>query len=41
VFVNPYCRKRSYIWDLAHYMFAARCKAENVDPFTKFLHIVA
>jgi hypothetical protein len=22
-------------------MFAARCKAENIDPFTKFLHIVA
>jgi transposase-like protein len=41
VFVNPYCRKRSYIWDLAHYMFAARCKAENIYPFTKFLHIVA
>jgi hypothetical protein len=24
---------------LAH-MFAARCKAENIDPFTKILHIV-
>jgi hypothetical protein len=22
-------------------MFAARCKAEKIDPFTKFLHIVA
>jgi hypothetical protein len=41
VFINPYNRKRGYIHDLAHYMFAVRCKADNVDEFTKFLHIVA
>jgi transposase-like protein len=30
-----------YIYQMAHYMFAARCKAENVDQFTKFLHLFA
>jgi hypothetical protein len=25
---------------MAHYMFAARCKAEKVDEFTKFFHLV-
>jgi hypothetical protein len=41
VYVDPYCRKRGYVYQLAQYMFAARCKADNVDPFTMFLHIVA
>jgi hypothetical protein len=39
VSINPY--NRDYIYDMAHYMFAAKCKAENVHQFTKFLHIVA
>jgi hypothetical protein len=41
VYVDPYCRKKGYLYQFAHYMFAARCKADNVDPFTMFLHIVA
>jgi len=41
VYVDPYCRKKGYIYQLAQYMFAARCAANNVDPFTMFLHIVA
>ena len=40
-FLNPYNRKREYIFHLAQYMFAAQCRSENVDQFTKFLHIVA
>ena len=34
-------QKGDYIHHLAHYMFAARCRAEKVDQFTKFLHLVA
>jgi transposase-like protein len=34
-------RKGGYIYRLAHNMFAARCRAEGVDQFTRFLHIVA
>jgi hypothetical protein len=34
------CRKKGYVYQLAQYMFASRCKAD-VDPFTMFLHIVA
>jgi len=41
VYVDPYCRKKGYVYQLAQYMFAARCAADNVDPFTMFLHIVA
>jgi IS1 family transposase len=41
VFVNPFNRKMDYIYDLAHYMFAARRKAKNVNQFSKFLHLVA
>jgi hypothetical protein len=41
VFVNPYNRKKGYIYDMADYMFAAKCKGENVDRFTKFLHLAA
>jgi transposase-like protein len=40
-FVSPYNRKVDYIYHLAHYMFLARCKAEQVPPFIKFLHLVA
>jgi transposase-like protein len=40
-FLNPYNRKGDYIYQLAEYMFEAKSRAENVDPFTKFLHIVA
>jgi transposase-like protein len=39
--LNDYNRQPDYIYKMAHYMFAARCKAENVDQFTKFLHLVA
>ena len=38
-FLSPYNRKGT-IHHLAHYMFAARCRAEKVDHFTKFLHLV-
>jgi hypothetical protein len=41
VFAIPLNRKRDYIYELAHYMFVARCKTENVDQLTKFLHIAA
>jgi len=40
-FPNPYRQKGEYIYHLAHYMLAARCRSENVDKFTEFLHIVA
>jgi transposase-like protein len=40
-FLSTYNRKGDYIYHLAHYMFLARCRAEQVSPFTKFLHLVA
>ena len=40
-FLGPYNRKGDYIHHLAHYMFAARCRAEKVDQFTKFLYLIA
>jgi len=40
-FLSPYNRKGDYIHHLAHYMFAVRCRAEKVDQFTKFLHLIA
>jgi hypothetical protein len=40
-YLDHYNRQPGYIYQMAHYMFAARCKAENVDHFTKFLHFVA
>jgi len=40
-FLNPYNRMEDYIYHLAHYMFAAGCRSENVDQFTKFIDIVA
>jgi hypothetical protein len=39
--INPYNRLSGYLYQMAHYMFAARRKADNVDPFTLFLHLVA
>jgi transposase-like protein len=39
VFLSPYNRKGGYIHHLAHYMFAAMCRAEKVEQFTKFLHL--
>jgi hypothetical protein len=39
--LNPYNRLSEYIYVMAHYMFAARCRAENVDAFTLFLRFVA
>jgi hypothetical protein len=41
VYVDPYSRKKVYVYDLAQYTFTARCKADNVDTFTMFLHIAA
>jgi hypothetical protein len=40
-FLGPYNRNGDYIHHLAHYMFAARCRAEKADQFTKFLHLIA
>jgi len=40
-FLSPYNRKADYIHHLVHYMFAARCKAEKMDQFTRLLHLVA
>ena len=39
--LNFYNRVDDYIYHLAHYMFAAECRSENVDQFTKFIEIVA
>jgi hypothetical protein len=30
-----------YLCHLAHHLFAAGCRSENVDQFTKFIDIVA
>jgi hypothetical protein len=40
-FLNPYNRVGDYIYHLAHYMLAARCRHENEDDFTKFIDLVA
>jgi len=40
-FLKSYKRPDDYIYHFALYMFAARCKDEGVDQFTKFLHVVA
>jgi hypothetical protein len=39
-FLSTHNRKRYYLSYLAHYMFAGRCRAEQVDQFSKFLHLV-
>jgi len=41
VFLGQYNRGDDYEFHLAHYMFAARCKAQGVPPFLQFLHLVA
>jgi transposase-like protein len=40
-FLIPYKRKGDYICHLAQYIFEAKCRDDKVDPFTKFLHLVA
>jgi transposase-like protein len=40
VFLGPYNRGEDYEYHLAHYMFAARCKAQGVSPFLQFLPLV-
>jgi hypothetical protein len=39
-FVRPYNRPGHYKFHLAHYMFAARCKAMGVPQFNQFLAVV-
>jgi transposase-like protein len=41
VYVDPFSRKKGCQCDQAQNMFTARCKADNVDPFTVFLHVAA
>jgi hypothetical protein len=41
VFINPYNRKMDYVYDVGQYMFAVKCNTENVNQFTKFLHLIA
>jgi hypothetical protein len=40
-YFNPCNRHDNCIYHLAYYMLAARCKAEKVDQFTKFIRFVA
>jgi len=40
-FLNPYNRVDDCIYHLAHYIFVAGCRSENVDQFTKIIGIVA
>jgi hypothetical protein len=37
-FLNPYNQVNDCICNLTHYMFAAECRSENVDQFTKFIY---
>jgi transposase-like protein len=39
--LRDYKKAEDYIYHFAHYLFAAKCKAEEVDQFTTFLHIAA
>jgi transposase-like protein len=41
VFLGQYNRGDDYEFHLAHYLFAARCKARGVPPFVQFLDLVA
>jgi len=41
VFLGPYNKAEDYHYHLAHYMFAASCRAQGIPPFLKFLQIVA
>jgi hypothetical protein len=36
-YLKVYKRPDDYIYHFAHNIFAARCKAEGVNQFTKFL----
>jgi hypothetical protein len=40
VFLRQYNRGVDYEFHLAHYTFAARCKARDVPPFIQFLHLI-
>jgi len=40
-FLGQYNRGEDYELHLAHYMFAARCKAKRIPPYLQFLHVVA
>jgi hypothetical protein len=39
--LKDYKRPDDYIHHFAHYLFAAKCKGEGVEQFTKFLHLAA
>jgi len=39
--LTPYNRKAYYVYFLAACMFRLKCKAEGVNPFCKFIQIVA
>jgi len=39
--LSPYNRKADYVSFLTGYMFRQKCKAEDIDPFCKFIQIVA
>jgi len=39
--LSPYNRKADYVYLLVEYMFRLKCKAEGIDPFCKFIQIVA
>ena len=41
VSLGQYNRGEDYEYHLAQYMFAARCKSQNISPFLQFLHLVA
>jgi hypothetical protein len=41
VLLSPYSRKANYVHFLAEYMLRQKCKAEEADPFCKFIEIVA
>jgi hypothetical protein len=41
IFLGQYNRGEDSELDLAHYMFAARCRTLGVPPFTQLLHLVA
>jgi hypothetical protein len=39
-FLNRYNRMGDYFYHLAHYMFAAKCRSEDVDQFAMFIGTV-
>jgi hypothetical protein len=40
-YLHPYNRRTDYVYQLVRNQYAAICKAQNIDQFIKFLHIVA